>query len=481
MKRIIFNILVATAVLVNYLPAFALDAVPQLSITESNGNFTHVELSDGLEISHSEGENDKTPIMSVKLQNENSFSISTSNIAEASVVRTSIPALSLNFNDYPNKEHVWLKEDYINATLKISGNGYCDDQAFLDVTLKGRGNSTWGMPKKPIRLKFSKKTSIAGFKKAKNYVLLANYIDNSHMRNTLAMWLANKIGIPYANHTTPCDLFINGKYVGLYLLTEKVGINGASVDIDETQGILFELSAEFDEPYKFRSPIYDLPVMVKDPDLEEISASLDGMQSPDELLQKWQSDFCKAEEVVKNSNASDAFDLKSVSDYFLVCEIMRNFESLHPKSVYIHKKNLNEDSKYYLGPLWDFDNSANIVKYYSGESAPEPFDLPTWKHPFFQDLTASEEYMALHKEAFYNFYENIWPEMLLFIEHYRDTIHTSMLLDGKRWPESSNIDDWASHIPSSDPDTIIADLTEWLSNRVIYLKEKVDNDEIPLM
>ena len=29
--------------------------------------------------------------------------------------------------------------------------------------------------------------------------------------------------------------------------------------------MLFELSTEFDEPYQFRSAVYDLPVMVKDP------------------------------------------------------------------------------------------------------------------------------------------------------------------------------------------------------------------------
>ena len=43
------------------------------------------------------------------------------------------------------------------------------------------------------------------------------------------------------------------------MLTEKIGINGASVDIDETTGILFELDTNYDEEFKFYSKRFGLP------------------------------------------------------------------------------------------------------------------------------------------------------------------------------------------------------------------------------
>lgn len=91
------------------------------------------------------------------------------------------------------------------------------------------------------------------------------------MRNTMAMWLARQLGIAWANDIVPCDVTFNGHDLGAFMLTGKIGINGASVDIDETQGILLELSDDYDEKYKFRSATYNLPVMVKDPDFDELA------------------------------------------------------------------------------------------------------------------------------------------------------------------------------------------------------------------
>ncbi|MDE6810747.1 MAG: hypothetical protein K2J15_00180 [Muribaculaceae bacterium] len=91
------------------------------------------------------------------------------------VHKNDIPVLRFDFPDYPQASTVWDKEKYISAVLNIEGNGFCEDLSDLSLSVKGRGNSTWLMPKKPIRLKFSKKTSVCGLKKAKSYVLLNKY------------------------------------------------------------------------------------------------------------------------------------------------------------------------------------------------------------------------------------------------------------------------------------------------------------------
>ena len=62
------------------------------------------------------------------------------------------------------------------------------------MTINVRGNSTKSYPKKPWKLKLDKKTEMFGIPKSKHWVLLANYNDQSMLRNKLAADFANDIG-----------------------------------------------------------------------------------------------------------------------------------------------------------------------------------------------------------------------------------------------------------------------------------------------
>ncbi|MDE6249852.1 MAG: CotH kinase family protein, partial [Paramuribaculum sp.] len=100
------------------------------------------------------------------------------------VVGRHVPTMYINIE---NNAEVVVKDQYLNATISIEGNGVVDDFEEAEVTIKGRGNSTWfQFPKKPWRLKFAKKQEFCGLKKAKNFALIANFIDPSNMRNTVA-------------------------------------------------------------------------------------------------------------------------------------------------------------------------------------------------------------------------------------------------------------------------------------------------------
>ena len=240
--------------------------VPQTHIYRTDGGFErlegdvvcrHVDAS-GVKVAHfSDGNGVKA--------------ITVDAIGHIDVAQTAVPRIFIDIPGNPALKQIEEKELYLDARISIEGNGLIDDLEECDVSVKGRGNSTWWMPKKPMRLKFAKKTALAGMKKAKSYVLLANYIDPSLMRNAVAMWLAREMGIAWANHIVPCEVTFNGNNLGAFMLTEKIGIGGASVDIEEAEGVLLELGDEFDEKYKFRSATYNLPVMVKDPDFDELA------------------------------------------------------------------------------------------------------------------------------------------------------------------------------------------------------------------
>lgn len=380
----------------------------------------------------------------------------------------SVPTMHLDFPDDPTVSQLSEKETWVNAYVKIDGHGICEDTGRTYLMVKGRGNSTWNEPKKPMRLKFDSKKSICGFKKAKNYVLLANYLDPTHVKNVIALWLAQRLNIPFSNHFIPVNVIINGNHQGLYLLTEKIGINGASVDIDDYKGILFELSSEFDEPYKFRSAIYDLPVMVKDPDFSELYRPDSEDMTPDERLKLWQDDFNNAEKAVSLNQGFEYFDLNSAVDYVMVMKFTNNSDNGSPKSFYIWKPELGKETKYILGPLWDFDSSFNTPRYNDGTVNYDSWNSPFWHNKLLAKMVNTPEFKSLYNSRLQEFCDIIIPELFSFIDNYSYFIEPSALEDGNIWPE--NVDrGWMYRLSSNNFRNEIILLKDWLQLRKEYI------------
>ena len=97
--------------------------------------------------------------------------------------------------------------------------------------LKGRGNNTFRYLKKPYQFKLSEKASLSGMGKAKTWVLLANWTDISLLRNRIVLDMSREIGLKNAVECVPADVWINGLYQGLYLMTEKIQIGKERIPV----------------------------------------------------------------------------------------------------------------------------------------------------------------------------------------------------------------------------------------------------------
>ena len=164
------------------------------------------------------------------------------------------------------------KEDYLDCTIKIES-----DTAAWNYEgrgrIRGRGNSTWlWYEKKPYRIKLDEKAEILGLAAEKDWVLLANYRDPTHLMNTFVFEMGAGLGIPYPNHSRYVEVTINGDYKGLYQLTEQVEQGKNRVNIDKKKGWLLSLDVD-DGPQEspaaddnFWSKTYFMPVCVKSPE-----------------------------------------------------------------------------------------------------------------------------------------------------------------------------------------------------------------------
>ncbi|MDE7387761.1 MAG: CotH kinase family protein, partial [Muribaculaceae bacterium] len=393
---------------------------------------------------------------------------------DSAVVRhTDIPTLRITLPDYPDSTELWVKKEYIAARLTVDGNGMVPDTTDMELNIRGRGNSTWGLAKKPMRLKFDKKTSICGFKKAKSYALLADYLDPTHARNAVALWLAQRLGMSYANHFMPVNVVLNGCWKGMYLLTEKIGTNSGSVDIDETSGMLFELSSQFDQKYQFRSRIYNLPVMVKDPDFDELERKYPDGPMAAERMALWEDDFNRAESIAVELKGFEVFDRDAFVDYMLVYNLAGNNEIGFPKSQYIYKENMEPDSKYCYGPVWDFDVAFGIFTSHADTLVFTDPREPLWINPLMDDLVMTDGFQEAYEARFEQFHDEIFPELLEFLDGYAALVDPSLKLDGVTWPEYDDRG-WIIREISFDTDVNFRLLRYWLTERVAYMKAQIE-------
>jgi hypothetical protein len=159
------------------------------------------------------------------------------------------------------------KDEYRNISVTVSDGG----QTVLEASgrAKGRGNATWGYDKKPYKIKFDEKQGLLGFAPNKDWVLLAEYCDKSLMRTSYMCELAKTVGLPYPIHYRHVELYVNGEYLGVYVLTDQVEKKKNRVDIAD-DGFLFENDNYFwEEPLNFMTDRRQYWYTFKYPDPED--------------------------------------------------------------------------------------------------------------------------------------------------------------------------------------------------------------------
>ncbi|MGO1244976.1 MAG: CotH kinase family protein [Sphingobacterium sp.] len=293
---------------------------------------------------------------------------------------TGLPAIHLFTDGRP----IESKEEYLDGQIKIT-NGLQGEVLFEGITeVKGRGNSTWGMPKKPYRIKLDEKASLLGMPADKSWTLLANYGDQSLLRNDLAFEVSRRLELEYTPRQHYVEVFLNGEYMGNYTLTEHIKEGEHRVPIDEDNGgFIIEQDGYADqELYHFHTP-RGMPITVKFPDEDDITN--DEFLYIRDYVTSFESNlFASGED--PEADYQQYFDLESFVNYYLINEICGNTDMLWSMRMY---KKSSQDPKIYVGPVWDFDLGFNNDKRLGdGEKKlmlTEAVELRAWMDEFVND------------------------------------------------------------------------------------------------
>ena len=261
----------------------------------------------------------------------------------------------------PGNAEITSKTEWLNdAQITIYRADETVDYESDKLQIKGRGNSTWDFPKKPFAIKLDKKAEILGMPKHKRWVLLANWMDRTLLRNEFAFEIARNTGLAWTPRGQFVEVILNGKHIGNYYLCEQIKIDKNRVDIAEmaetdiegdnlTGGYLMELDVLYDEINKFMSETKALPYMFKEPDEETLQpAQMEYLQNYINSMEK----SLYADNWLDTRAYTEYLDLPSFADYWFVHELAENGEPKMPKSRYMYKDRLG---KLTAGPVWDFD------------------------------------------------------------------------------------------------------------------------------
>ena len=380
---------------------------------------------------------------------------------------TAVPRIDINT---VGGENITSKEVYLDAEIIIDGKGIFPSMTD-SVQIKGRGHTSWSSnpdAKNPYRLKFASKKKPLGLKKGKNWVLLANKMRGSMMTNAIGMKAASLLGTPGANHMIPVDLYINGVYKGSYNFTEKVGLAGNSIEVeDESVATLIKLDCNYDEvaTQKFLSTPYRICCNVKDPDFSETDETVITLKQVKERFNA----MCKA--VQDSTDLAAHVDIDFLARYLMLNELICNYEIFHPKSGYCYHENiLDENSKFNFGPGWDFDwafGKQTNNSYFRCSVRVDYFNVYDWgQSTFFKRLRSYPAVLHRMAELWQEFVDNDIDELCDFCEEYYRFARPSLEQNAQAECTSDNLD-YAEQWPRA---------ATWLRGRAEALLGKYINE-----
>lgn len=359
-------------------------------------------------------------------------------------IPTSLPTVCI---DTENSRELVNKDDKINCVFTI----YDEDGNILlsdgNTVFSGRGNSTWVKPKKPYKIKLDKKASVLGMPSHKQWMLIANYRDMSFMKNEVAFCLSEMLDMSWTVHGRFVNLVKNNEYEGLYWIGEQIKVDKNRVAVDDDDYLL-EVDSYFDETWKFKSEIRNLPYQVKN-DSSMTTERLEELRNKINALER----VLYSPGFPYDSSFTDLIDVKSFAQFYLVNEIMDNTELLHPKSCFFTFDSSENILK--AGPVWDFDWAAGTYETN-------------------QKLKDSIYYDALFKTTEFRDALNEEKEKLSSqrvsdrIAQLSDAIESSVMLDGIRWgtsnrnPVGERKGSWNEYV---------AYLEKCVNTRLEYMKE----------
>lgn len=372
-----------------------------------------------------------------------------------------LPRVVIETKDYAG---VRDRETEIPSRLQIYGEKVPESEV-LELTVRGRGNSSFKMPKYGMKLEFEDKVSLFGMPKSKDWALVANFGDKTHLRNYMMMRLSEWLGATYTPKMQFVELYLNRNYMGLYLLTEtvKVAKNRVNIEKNDTTFLVEkEDIKKYDPPYVITDDfqyIYHIK-SPKEPSEESLQLLSDHLNSFENFLTH-QYRYSR-DEILK------WIDLDDYLLFYWVQEYSKNEDGNYARSVFF---TWTKGEPIHFGPLWDFDLAFGNASRERNQN-PEDWYIRAYRlNRYIMNNSlvdsAASAYWRMHRDTFY--------ELIDSIPVYRSIIERAVENEYRRWPVMQNTENWALKDPYDSYDEAVEMMVDWMKKRYQWIDKEINN------
>jgi hypothetical protein len=252
------------------------------------------------------------------------------------------------------------------------------------IEVEFRGESSQMFPKRSLKVKTvtsigeDSTVSLLGLPADDDWILYAPYTDKTMLRDVISYHLANKMG-RYASRARFCELIVNGDYMGVYVLLEKIKQDKNRVDIakltiedtegdDLTGGYLLRVDKIDGNDYPAWESV-PVPRLANENIISFQFFDPDGEKLLDVQKQYIKDLILKFQSALTNQSFKDPvtgyepyIDIGSFVDFMMINEVNKNIDA-YIFSTYMHKDKDSNGGKLKMGPVWDFNLAFGNVDY----------------------------------------------------------------------------------------------------------------------
>lgn len=328
-------------------------------------------------------------------------------------------------------------------------------------TIYGRGNSTWWMPKRPYSLELTQSADLLGMGSAKKWILLANYLDSTNMGNKMTYDFAAAVGCAYTPECQWIDLYLNGEYAGLYVISERNEVDPQRVDIPKENSFLISKTVEWHTTDRnYTTFVSDSGAFMR------IQHSGIPEERVQEIWNRVENAIYAPDGVdpISGKHWQDLIDLDSWAQQFLLWEVFAEYDAATISKFFYYD---DDSDKVLAGPIWDMDRVLNQHQWYTPNilAGSRKYIWNREQVNLFYALYQKEPFHQRVKELYWQAYR---PLLVELAENGMQTYLAQSLAAGEmnsvRW-ESGN------------PKNAVQEGIEFLKARIVFLDDYWQSEE----
>lgn len=409
-------------------------------------------------------------------------------------------------------------EPKILGTLQLinNGNGRVNTpndtptgyDGYLGIELRGSTSKDF-FPKKPYGFELwadttgkSQKIAFLGMPEESDWVLNASYNDKTFMRDALTYDISNRMG-RYSTRTRYCEITLNGRYDGLYLVMEKIKRDKNRVNISSikttdstgdalTGGYILKIDKVNGSPaWSWKNTIGTPSVLFQ----VEYPKYADLTSKQLTYIKGWMTTFEKElyanTALDKDAAWRNMIDMDSFIDYFILTELTKNIDG-YRLSTYFYKDKDSKDARLKMGPAWDYNLAYGNADYYEGYKttgwqyqinalASPTGDIylsPFWWSKLVQDedfrTKASTRWGELRKSILSTDRINQWVDSTATI------IAPAVARNFKRWPGVLGTKVWPNYYVGTTFQDELNFMKDWIRSRCLWLDGQFQSKSLVL-